>query len=134
MKTRELMMGNLIQIEGNPVEVIKIFEIHLEVHSDIFQFWHVEIEEVEPISLTEEWLMKFGFKQSPTSNSCFYIVYKQLDLILYKTDTPIAVSNDFKLECFYYFFNKVAVIIEYAHQIQNLFFSLTQTELTIKDL
>lgn len=132
MNTRELMMGNLLQIEGNPVEVIKIFEIHLEVHSDIFQFWDVEIEEVEPIPLTEEWLVRMGFTYT---NSKFADYPRLLSIQISNTEYLQFEDDEFFIASLSG--HQVVTLWnqpKYVHQIQNLYFALTKEELTTIDL
>lgn len=71
--------------------------------------------ECEPIPLTEEWLLKFGFE--PLGSSRF----------------------DFKIFTYYLydgsFYNQSSRLstIKYVHQLQNLYFALTGEELKIKE-
>ena len=86
---------------------------------------------MEPIPLTEDWLLKMGFKKA--SDNCYIKTYpNNCDFILFDWLTPIAVSNGFKEGDYYYFFHRTAHTIRYVHQLQNLYFSLTGNELTIK--
>ena len=77
----------------------------------------------EPIPLTEEWLLKFGFE-------------KQSDYFFY--------NNNYRVESFrsseWCFRARVTknesypiAIIEYVHQLQNLYFALTGKELKLKN-
>ena len=81
---------------------------------------------IEPIPLTEEWLLKFGFERhhSDYSNSVIYI-----------KDVPN--NNEFKwgvypLELGSGFIINKSKNLKYVHQLQNLYFALTGEELTIK--
>lgn len=94
--------------------------------------------EFEPIPLTEQWLLKFGFKK---------VVYNS-DEEGYGTDYHLKCSNgvfmcyadDFSLGLYtseYDMINGLAVIpnwemTKHVHQLQNLYFALTGEELTIK--
>ena len=79
------------------------------------------MENISPIALTEEWLLKFGFeKEKEGSNyykGCLYWW-----------------SGDFYQE----FYNEgaeslmISQGVKYVHQLQNLYFALTGIELTIK--
>ena len=64
MKANELRIGNFVATEGiDFVEVSKIdadFGICYKIPQEFGQFY--PYKEVEPIPLTEEWLMRFGFK------------------------------------------------------------------------
>ena len=84
----------------------------------------VEIDEIikEPIPLTEEWILNFGFEKG-----CIY-----------------SQQRGFTSPCRDYFFENninclkeiidgnILSCIKSVHQLQNLYFALTGTELTIK--
>ena len=78
---------------------------------------NVEVyEKFEGIELTEEWLLKFGFKRFPWG------LVK--DNLLFKDD----------LKCSYLILqvgNGFEVKVKYVHELQNLYFALTQRELTV---
>ena len=78
-------------------------------------------ELVEPIPLTKEWLLKFGFKYKEmyyeseyltALNDCFIVVERVTGF--FYVDAP---NNE----------------IKYVHQLQNLYFALTGEELEIKE-
>ena len=69
--------------------------------------------ELKPILLTEEWLLKFGF-------SIFKNMYFIKGMQIWK-------CNDLFL-C-----NKNGIYIKYVHQLQNLYFALTGKELTYEN-
>jgi len=70
---------------------------------------------VEPIPLTEEWLVKFGFKRSSTPNQ----------LTLGRFSYELSYSD------LYYGLSRMGKC-KYLHQLQNLYFALTQEELEIQ--
>jgi hypothetical protein len=76
-----------------------------------------KIKELEPIQLTEEWLLKFGFKLNHNQRwyglDGFYM--RKIDD---KFETEVG-------ECSY-------KTIDYVHQLQNLYFALNDEELTMK--
>ena len=78
---------------------------------------NVEVyEKFEGIELTEEWLLKFGFKRFPWG------LVK--DNLLFKDD----------LKCSYLILqvgNGFEVKVKYVHELQNLYFALTGSELTV---
>lgn len=119
MDARELRLGNYISVLGNTVEVIKIFgERKIEVHSDILQFWDVDIEEddmdVLPIPLTEEWLDKMKFRK-------YNNIRFEHDMLL----GDIVKDNGFYLA-------NVTPEIKWVHQLQNAFYAITGEELEVK--
>ena len=68
---------------------------------------------VAPIPLTEEWLVKFGIIEANESHV-----------------KRIKIETDFG-ELMFYIDNRLPQL-KYVHQLQNLYFALTNTELTIK--
>lgn len=75
-----------------------------------------KIENIKPIPLTEEWLIKFGFKHYLYGYRLKSIVLEQYSSIYYKIRGYAHNSN-----------------IGYVHQLQNLYFDLTGKELFIKN-
>jgi hypothetical protein len=111
MKATELRIGNLVNENG---EVIKIRQ---ETLCDFANGYVV----FEPIPLTEEWLLKFGFKK-PAHTWCGD-VFHLTEWDKYPINWCVAMNKN------------NAVIIEklkYVHQLQNLYFALTGEELKIK--
>jgi hypothetical protein len=69
-----------------------------------------------PIELTEEWLLRFGWeKKGP---------YKWDNDLMY--DYLMTYPSGYTM-------NGVAYEIKYVHQLQNLYFALTNSELTLKE-
>lgn len=128
IKPNELRIGNLVlktldwdipfNIEWND-KVIKWNE----------SYWYligkgtIFLDDFEPISLTEEWLLKFGFKnESENRQYC-----------LGKKDLLINLDNGF----YFSEWNGNWIIhkgieIKYVHQLQNLYFSLMGEELEVR--
>lgn len=70
----------------------------------------------EGIPLTEEWLIKFGYKKYPHGDALFlpgHLVW---------------VCNDLFID------DKNGIVLKYVHQIQNLYFALTSKELPTTNL
>lgn len=115
MKASELRIGNLVlDTFGKEVEVkdIMTYGINSQWGCSTFNY-----EELKPIPLTEEWLLKFGFKYTKME-----VGFNQFRKgILELSITP----NGYEL-----FFTYKWVKIEYVHQLQNLYFALTNEELT----
>lgn len=79
----------------------------------------------KPIPLTEEWLLKFGFKLNKLGNLCKYIETKENGsrFITFK------YSNYYKNWYIYLEHNPPC---QYLHQLQNIIFVLTGEELEVK--
>lgn len=108
MKASELRIGNYIIYDGE--------EIRLDVilFSKILKYNWANI--CEPIPLTEEWFFNFGLVKE--AQSLFKSHYNK-GALFYEDE-----------RCFYLFnINH----IKYVHQLQNLYFALTGTELELKD-
>ncbi len=104
MKANELRIGNYVFDRYKITQVDKYFYQSAEC------FW---TNEFKPIPLTEEWLLKFGFEK------------KDDDYIFN------GFSFTFDENTFYNHVGKITNIY-YVHQLQNLYFALTNDELTIK--
>jgi hypothetical protein len=124
MKANELRIGNLVSQNGFFGYVYSI-ESALPRQEQRFSdkdlvtlfdngITTMTIDEIKPIPLTEEWLVKFGFNEFEKNYRTFF------------------VNNKFKIEMsntgnIYY--NKLW--IPYVHTLQNLYFSLTGVELDL---
>ena len=116
MKENELRIGNLVYIgkEVNELELVDFADLY---ENDTFKHF-------EPIPLTEEWLLKFGFKEFEI-DECWYLVK---DNFMFEKSGIVG---------FYEYMDINAVAInegrtKYVHQLQNLYFALTGEELTLK--
>lgn len=120
MKASELRIGNWVNTEGN--ELI----VDGRVINDA---WMGKFKTIEGIPLTEQWLVKFGFKRSDTigkSSSFLFIMIGGSELHINPDNGVVWIERNTNV------FNNPA-LIEYVHQLQNLYFALTGEELTIKE-
>ena len=129
MKAEELRIGSLLKQGESILKVIEIWE-------DGFSTEHIsggnfENEKIEPIPLTEEWLVKFGF--TPDDHK---IVYDHP-----APKEPEKEHKDLGTNFPSFFYNKrlerwmdchTRVCVDFVHQLQNLYVALTGEELTIK--
>ena len=111
-----MRIGNLFERDGNILEVVRISKdgaINYEI-VEKSKGQHVNGGVVRPIPLTEEWLLRFGFKRFPWG------LVK--DNLLFKDD----------LKCTYLILqvgNGFEVKVSCVHELQNLYFALTNNEL-----
>jgi hypothetical protein len=86
------------------------------------------IQSFQPIPLTEEWLLKFGFEKHGACDAYpnGYYSHGNLEVNLDNEFSP-AVSDP-EGNCHY-----IGNSCEYVHQLQNLYFALTGEELTIRE-
>lgn len=131
MDSRELRIGNYLF--DNKERLCKVEEISAELENDVYAepFRAPAIKGCltslphKPIPLTEEILLKCGFKQYGEEENTFEI----FDCVINLDSTEIwiavpiknlLVSTEIKISA-----------PEYLHQLQNLYFTLTNEELTI---
>jgi len=129
MTAVELRLGNWVYSPSHKAnyKVIKL-EFDAEVNA-------------EPIQLTEEWLLKFGFKKYPNLRDTFRQEYYdsfQLDIdehTIISFSIPIGYNDN--IRCNYDKLyrseeKKQSYRVKHIHQLQNLYFALTGEELTFK--
>ena len=110
MKASELRIGNLVLIE-NEVHKLRIRDIYHIEHSSL---------KVEPVPLTEEWLVKFGFKKQP---NLFYD--NEVEYAKQWENHEVVIGHNMEL------YNGIfSRIIKHVHELQNIYFALTGEELT----
>jgi len=120
MKLEELRLGNWVFEELDN----ELYEVTINLSH--FNHYPIDIA-LKPISLNHEWLLKFGFEVDSVNGSEdeYY-------------DIEVKSGNKLSVRLCQYFqigFDSIwtnGIEIQYVHQLQNLYFSLTGQELTIK--
>ena len=126
MNAEELRIGNLIKapilINGKTViqEVVSIGVKYAQLKNlpDGFAE-HIKYDEIEPIPLTEEWLLKMGFEK--VADNCWMI-----------SNDGVATYIDLFHGAFQYYLDyemDASVILNSVHELQNLIYALTKEEL-----
>jgi len=119
MKANELRIGNLFRDKYNTKNHFKVCGLSENITFDYITFnnW-----QAEPIPLTEEWLLKFGFDEEIKDYLGFYrfkkgkfVVVREQNVYGYPYEDY--EGNEFDLE------------LEHIHQLQNLYHALTGEEL-----
>ncbi len=116
MKANELRIGNLIDRQDYICKVTKIEEGGIITEPLEYKGERFVEQRVEPIPLTEEWLVKFGFEKL-TENAYTYTGGYTFTVFFdgERLSTSFWQGNEKK----------------YVHQLQNLYYALTGEELTI---
>jgi len=122
MEASELRKGNLSNVSvksGKGRTIVKSLTLrdicNIDENTGSFNF--------EPTPLTEEWLIKFGFScETIQGNECKFRVYTKFGLVF----------NTIHGWWLFGAHIQNAVPLKYAHELQNLFFALTGSELIIK--
>lgn len=125
ISAQELRIGNITQDKINKKKYLitaNALRYLIEAESNDLEVL------IEPIPLTEEWLLKMGFEKEIDDSSFIRKVYYYI--------------NDFEVE---FHGNKLVFRVEnkhvtnyfahhtkYVHQLQNLYFALTGEELELK--
>ena len=122
LDAKDLRIGNLIKwISTNTVEVVQEINSCGKYHL----INNVQITDAESIELTEEWLLIFGFERHELDN-WFYLKiindWTRLNININGSVCELSISN-----------HGAVINVAYVHQLQNLYYALTQTELTLKD-
>lgn len=137
MEANELRLGNLVSYGVHDVKIKSIHTesvlknkvtVYVEI-SEKLRNYCLYIEEIHPIPLTEEWLLKCGFENDYESRfrKCFVLVSTDMSFTYNLSKHEKELSRfDIKglginLNC-----------TKYVHQLQNLYFALTNEELIIK--
>ena len=132
MKANELRIGNYVgedvlgevSVISIETEMVWVDAKHMRSGRVIEdQSYHLDINSVISISLTEDWLLKFGFelltdKKKGYKNTSYS--HEKIPILLYwdgsRLSTTFWQGNEMR----------------FVHQLQNLIFALTGTELEIK--
>jgi hypothetical protein len=121
----ELRIGNLVDLGNRIAKVTEIYPLacmvaDLEQTQDTLESY----ERVTGITLTEELLLKFGFKYDADNDKLCKSLH--IDILSFR-----ASEGHMCLESQGY--RTLYKHIKYVHQLQNLYFALTGEELEIKN-
>jgi hypothetical protein len=127
---RELRIGNLLLIGGRETEIIAIDKEGLNGYAGhdremLYEhdFRYDDQHKVQPIPLAEEWLVKFGFENLES---------KTLFTKKFNVARVFSIVQHGYTGVFTYPTQNGVTIIQYVHQLQNLYFALTGEELKLK--
>lgn len=122
MKASELRIGNWVEAEDSDVykQVSGIISDSLKFESNEGFYWLEELE-VDPIPLTEEWLIKFGFEKEDESEVLDHWFLGNFEI---NSDGWFVDYQANTIPC---------KELKYVHSLQNLYFALTGQELEIKE-
>jgi hypothetical protein len=109
MKQNELRIGNYVYFED---ELLKF---------DFEMGWNFDY--IKPIPLTEEWLLKFGFEYVESYNNYKIKTGDYWNSLKFYEGEWCYNNDDSDAGCYF------LTTIKYVHQLQNLYFALTNEEL-----
>lgn len=122
MRANELRIGNWVNSQFGGIQQV------VDVMCDgvnTLKYDGINYEFIDPIPLTEEWLLKFGFEEDGEQFN-----FKGLSIELIGDDGRWCL---YMLDEYHNVESSIA-LFKHVHQLQNLYFSLTGDELTIKEL
>jgi hypothetical protein len=135
MDIKELRVGNIVRHNVKDDESETGFcepnEAEINIHDmNYFLITDYEIKKIEPVKLTDEWLERAGFEMLPEwtdKKKDGAIAYLDLGYLNISKNMlgGITLCDNQGLS--------TGVHIEYVHQLQNLYFVLTGTELIFKE-
>ena len=127
MTAKELRIGNYFFIGGldRYVKVSSVFLSHFKCTDENGIDFNNHQNNIKPIELTEEILLKCGFELKG-------IIFR----INNGFDNQFDINYSLSRDMFYYYSSKYGIYteveIKYLHQLQNLYFALTNEELNIQ--
>lgn len=154
MTATELRIGNLVKItwsiqpNDDKTEILPLHQfsndlklIEVRLHKNGIRAYAYDSVKLEPIPLTEEWLLKFGFEK-------IGMEYRKIEgnhpdgrnnTLIQILDYEYIGTGDYS-KSFVFLWGQFVndtpakdIYIKHVHQLQNLYFALTGTELTINN-
>ncbi|WP_294203065.1 hypothetical protein [uncultured Chryseobacterium sp.] len=119
IKVEELRIGNLVYIPSTG-QIIPVTSINIDLGIVVNRSLRIlGFDQVEPVPISEEWLLKFGFTRQPWGLVKSGLLFKD-DLNHPCEELTLEVGNGFR------------VTVKSVHSLQNLVHTLTGEELIIK--
>ena len=122
MKTKELRLGNYIE-DVFDIKRYEVRQLDLEDFSAMLNYRNSNHQNTyKPVKLNNEWIKSFGFENSKTQDKFF------------TKDNTIGISTaDDKFRFIQGNFVCQIVLreIEFVHELQNLYYAITNVELSV---
>ena len=119
MEAKNFRIGNLVKYEDRIFRIHSLAEELPTLDTTEFGIGVVDWNNLKSIELTEEWLINLGFEQDTDISYRWYHINGSLAYDL--DDNCIRIDDTWE-------FGKR----QYVHELQNLFFALTNEELQFK--
>jgi len=124
IKANELRIGNLVSNDRSTCEILHLNGgdfINCTLKTKQGNPINAHYDLIEPIPLTEEWLLKAGFRKSKLEGYEVHFIYQHQKI---HSGVTAIYNADFSMKL-----DNVARGIKYVHKLQNLYFALTGEEL-----
>jgi hypothetical protein len=131
MEIKEIRIGNCLQYKNTKdIAIVElIHKKHFDCRDEYGSF--TANGNYQPIPLTEEWLLKFGFEFRDTNKQYGWYLEVSINRVLTWCHSK-EINLEFDLEDYNYNNTLFDFNCQYVHQLQNLYFALTNEELTWK--
>lgn len=126
MKAAELRIGNIVYNRDNDVVCINSPILISSLHH-WEQTKYSKTPPIDSIPLTEEWILKLGFKNNDIVGGFVIESGRQAFNLFLAQDTDWLLLYRDDIGCNY----QSLIFIDYVHQLQNLYFALTNKELEL---
>lgn len=133
MKATDLRIGNLVKV-NDPIFGVNTYKVATIRDNGIITLsdnLSCSVDNIEPIELTEEVLVKIEFKKK---NDCYVLQNEYIFFVYYKDSFKQELLASAKREGKYYYnTNELKNYdIKYLHQLQNAYYLLTNEELEVE--
>lgn len=127
IKAGDIMLGNWFHVNGYPMYVDSIFRdtVYLEFEGNEGDVWEENIKDLKPIPLTEDILLKAGFRKRKMSGYDTHFIYS-----LFIGGETIGITAIYNAD-FSIMLHGVARGVKYLHRLQNIIKIITVNELEI---
>lgn len=130
---QELRVGNIVKIddeylgpiEGKVTSLNEKAEVELLLSANKGNIIHFRCgaEDIFPIPITEELLLKCGFEKEPFSSKIYKIDTEDSSVVYYFEGNMLDIRTKDN--------NRISVMCKFVHQLQNAYYLLTDDELEI---
>ena len=128
MRKEELRIGNFVNTNDYiNLEVLGISSTNVGLKLECTNFISVDYNELKPIPITVDWLLKLGFGYHAFDKNYVITTQKDWHNSIKEIDGDWCYNNDFS-DAGCYFVRE----LKYVHQLQNLYYAINEEELTCK--
>lgn len=130
MKVNELRIGNWIKYKDKLMQVVQLSSLMILCQRDENQFLvNCAPKEFQPIELTEELMLKIGFKKDGNNYS---LVCDDIEVGFYIDKFKQVLYINVSREKRFYKNELRSYDVKYLHQLQNAYYLLTNEELKVE--
>lgn len=133
MKHKDYRIGNWVEFDNRVFEIHTLAEEFPTLNTIEFGIGVVDWNNIKPILLTDEWLIKLGFTKTKGRYGYDYYLAREYEVYFILEHWVDVYENSKWKNHWHIKYTIKPFEIKYIHQLQNLFWALTGEELTIKN-